>query len=413
MPNPRQPLTREEFEMVLDRAAKTAPAGLSPEDFDAFVHEAAMREEAAKGASVAPGGANPRLDATGVLGGFLRGATGMVTGLANTVAHPIDTAGNLIRSQFGQFGKAYDDVKAGHYVEAGGHTAAGLLPLVGPAAAGIGERIAETGDVGEGIGEGALLAATASPSVTGPVMRGAGRGAKAFGRAIEVPARYAGAAEIFRGDPLGGGAIMATPSLARGMGSVLEAGGDSLAALRRRMGPTVSDAVDGLTGDAETAPRPAPNPDAPRPSIDVQNKWRQSSAKPYRAGSGVSGRYSEPVPDISIQSLEDAATGPGVRARLGSSELPPEFQILDDDVAPPSPTDRVRMQPVTPAEPTYAQFRPRGTDEVGPLGVSPDDLAMMRDLIDTGYNPRTAARVIGSPAGSIEALVRAMGRGSR
>jgi hypothetical protein len=79
-----------------------------------------------------------------------------VKGLATAVAHPIDTGAAILSAQGEQFKKAADDYSKGRYSEMVGHGAAGLLPLLGPAAAAAGERIGE-GDVAGGLGEGTGL----------------------------------------------------------------------------------------------------------------------------------------------------------------------------------------------------------------------------------------------------------------
>lgn len=72
------------------------------------------------------------------------------------VTHPIDTAKAIYGQQAEQFGKAREDASQGRYLEAAGHGAAGVLPLVGPAAAHAGEQIA-SGDVAGGLGTGTGL----------------------------------------------------------------------------------------------------------------------------------------------------------------------------------------------------------------------------------------------------------------
>jgi len=48
-----------------------------------------------------------------------------------------------------------------------------------------------------------------------------------------------------------------------------------------------------------------------------------------------------------------------------------------------------------PAEPTFGPWSPRGTDEPGPLGFSPDHVDMQRGLRNAGFQPDTAARFAG------------------
>jgi hypothetical protein len=95
----------------------------------------------------------------------------VVEGLWNTVRHPINTAGNIIGAQVGQGRKAIENVRQGRYSEAAGHAGAALLPIIGPAAAEAGERIA-TGDVAGGLTDAALMvAAPGVARVAGAAMR--------------------------------------------------------------------------------------------------------------------------------------------------------------------------------------------------------------------------------------------------
>lgn len=91
-------------------------------------------------------------------------------GIAHAVAHPINTAKGIYGMQAEQFGKAKEDFEQGRYVEMMGHGAAGVLPLIGPAAATAGEQIA-AGDVAGGLGTGAGLATGAA--LAGPAVRAA------------------------------------------------------------------------------------------------------------------------------------------------------------------------------------------------------------------------------------------------
>jgi hypothetical protein len=99
------------------------------------------------------------------LGRFAANAWSMVNpieavkGIASAVAHPIDTVSGLVSAQGAQFGKAAEAAKRGGWSGASqalGHAAAGILPIVGPAAANVGEQIG-SGDVAGGLGAGAGL----------------------------------------------------------------------------------------------------------------------------------------------------------------------------------------------------------------------------------------------------------------
>jgi hypothetical protein len=108
-------------------------------------------------------------------------------GLYSGVTHPLDTGKAILQAQGAELGKAADNFKQGRYSEAVGHGAAGLLPLIGPAAAAAGERIG-SGDVAGGLGEATGLLA---PIVGPAAVRGAStavRGGVAAVRAIPAGA---------------------------------------------------------------------------------------------------------------------------------------------------------------------------------------------------------------------------------
>lgn len=99
----------------------------------------------------------PKAPQGSAAGRFASGAWDMVNpltiakGIGGAIAHPIDTASGLIAAQAGEFGKAKDAYDEGRYSEMIGHGAAGLLPVLGPAAAAKGEQIA-SGDIAGGLG---------------------------------------------------------------------------------------------------------------------------------------------------------------------------------------------------------------------------------------------------------------------
>lgn len=114
-----------------------------------------------------------------------------VKGVAQAVTHPIDTLGAIVQSHIDQAKKAKQAYDEGRYTEAAGHLGAAALPVVGPAAAGIGERIAATGDVATGVGEGAgLIASMAVPKAVPAVVRAGGRAAGAVGEAVQAAVEH-------------------------------------------------------------------------------------------------------------------------------------------------------------------------------------------------------------------------------
>lgn len=84
-------------------------------------------------------------------------------GIYQAVSDPRATINNLIDAQAQQFSQAGQAFTEGRMSEALGHGMAGVLPVIGPAAAGAGEQIA-SGDVAGGLGTGlGLMAATVGP----------------------------------------------------------------------------------------------------------------------------------------------------------------------------------------------------------------------------------------------------------
>lgn len=96
---------------------------------------------------------------------------------ATAAAAPVATlAGGLARAQWMPFQKAAHAFKLGRYSEAAGYTAAGLVPLMGPLAAGIGEELG-TGDPltmahGVGLGLSMPLPAAAAKGIQAIRARG-------------------------------------------------------------------------------------------------------------------------------------------------------------------------------------------------------------------------------------------------
>jgi hypothetical protein len=194
----------------------------------------------------------------------------MVQGLGQAIAHPIDTGTALVKAQGAQFGKAADEFRQGRYSEAVGHTMAGALPLIGPAAANVGEQIG-AGDVAGGLGAATgLVGGMVAP---GMVARGvknlrvpalaANRSAAAVeaieaGQRAGVPIdaatatgnRFVAAAQHAADRSLGGSGIAgkAAEAQAQGlatMGEQLAAKGHALPVTAEQAGQGVKDAVLG------------------------------------------------------------------------------------------------------------------------------------------------------------------------
>ena len=97
----------------------------------------------------------------------------MAKGAYEAVRHPIQTAGNIYESHVGQAQKAFENMGQGRYSEAIGHGAAALLPIVGPAAANIGEELGKGEDIAGSLGKATgLIAGVATPkAITKPIAK--------------------------------------------------------------------------------------------------------------------------------------------------------------------------------------------------------------------------------------------------
>jgi hypothetical protein len=115
----------------------------------------------------------------------------MAKGVYQAVRHPLDTASALGDAQMAQFGKARDAYQQGHMGEAFGYAGAGLIPILGPAAAAAGEQIA-SGDVAGGFGSATGMLA---PSAGTVAARGARRAISPAGRDALATRLEAGASE--------------------------------------------------------------------------------------------------------------------------------------------------------------------------------------------------------------------------
>jgi hypothetical protein len=121
---------------------------------DAFAREAGVRAQIDE---------LPRLGFDTVYGpivDFAKGAAPhfnpltIAQGIGTAVLNPLDTVLGAAKAGGQQIAQAFDAYDQGRYMEAGAHGAAGMIPLVGPAAAQIGERLGE-GVTAGGLGDAA------------------------------------------------------------------------------------------------------------------------------------------------------------------------------------------------------------------------------------------------------------------
>lgn len=118
----------------------------------------------------------------------------IASGLYDAVRHPIDTAKGIVHAHADQLRQAREAFSERRYIEAGGHTGAGLLPVFGPMAGAAGEQMAE-GDVAGGLGSalGILAGPAAAKGSVNVVRAGARAGRAAVAGHLTPPAEQAAA----------------------------------------------------------------------------------------------------------------------------------------------------------------------------------------------------------------------------
>lgn len=177
-----------------DSSAEDALRGLPlPEDVKATLWDA--RQAPLLSAESTPSQAETPGEQPSALSRFVSNAAEMLNpitmaqGAYQAVRHPIETGSALWSAQGEQFSKAGEAFQQGRYGEAIGHGTAGMLPVLGPVAADIGEQIG-SGDVAGGLG--------AMTGLLAPVV-GARPLAQAARRGVPAAARNSIATSLERG----------------------------------------------------------------------------------------------------------------------------------------------------------------------------------------------------------------------
>lgn len=235
---------------------------------------------------------------------------------------PRTTLKGLYENQLQQFDKAGADAANGRYSEMVGHGAAGLMPLLGPAAASIGEDVG-TGDprrMGRGITDAAVMALS---SPTGA--NAAAGAAKALGRGALKVAKSPAAATI-AGAGIGG--------LADGWQGALvgAAGGGKLGQFMKvmeRLAPGAEEVADdvktAVPTDRYMPNRPTPGRGTPR---NTQRVGYQSPTEYTPEGASGVDRFSPNTPAEGAAQAFDEGVSDSVRSASG-----PQF----DRFAPNTP----------------------------------------------------------------------------
>lgn len=165
-------LSEEEFNAIKDRVLQAAPTGLSEQEFTRWsgpamaqaigeAENAPAKPTSALGDSAVGRGVSNFVNSAVVepVKGLLNAAPiPQALGGSGVVQGPVNAVKGLWQAHEQQYEKAKDLAKQGRYTEAAGHALATLVPILGPAAANAGERIA-SGDIAGGLGAGAGLLA--------------------------------------------------------------------------------------------------------------------------------------------------------------------------------------------------------------------------------------------------------------
>lgn len=171
---PGRVLSEPEFNAVRDEVLKSAPPNMDEATYTRWVgpQMAAAVQQAELVPHTPDGSAFSRFISN--FGAMVNPIT-IAKGLGQAALHPADTATAIVGQMGDQFSKAGDAARQGHYSEMAGHAVAGVIPVVGPMAANIGEQAA-AGDVAGAAGATAGLIA---PALIVPTARAATRGVRA------------------------------------------------------------------------------------------------------------------------------------------------------------------------------------------------------------------------------------------
>lgn len=253
----------------------------------------------------------------------------MITGALSTIAHPLDTARSIYNAQANELGQVPKLVREGRYSEAVGHGTAGLIPLVGPAAAKIGETIGGTeptfdkyGTVikpgqapdpagGIGAGAGLITSVLAAPRVTNAV----GRGFQGIARPIVKSALgLPGKAEAYGANPAA---------------AVLE---DTRGVRPATIARTGQQRISDLTNELDTAVANTTARPSLKPARDILNRESTSSAgfnseQTPREISRMSKQLTEPRPGFkgATEFPQGAHTPISFRPAVGMAPGPPRL----------------------------------------------------------------------------------------
>jgi hypothetical protein len=401
---PRQ-LTQQEASEIEDEIVRKAPSGLSDSEFDRYFGPAFEQAKAVAENTPAPlqGSALRR-----ALSGVWEQVNPVAIGksLYTAVTNPIDTISNVVTAQGQQFSKAGQAAGQGRYVEAAGHAAAGLLPVVGPASAAIGEDIAVTGDVATGVGRTVgLVGPTMAPSLAngarGLLPKGVRERAAtalesgASGRVADVMAPKVGANKA----RFGRAADKVAPQVARELAA--DGAPFSRAGLQATYGQKLTTAENAL--DAASDARLAARSFETQPLIDALLQKRRTLTAEAVDASQASRKIVTRQSPILDSSGKPTIVAEAKTSALGRDVVPgpnaARVAVIDQAIAelqqlgPTTRYDPVRMIRQAYDGPAKATYHPSVTQDFlkaqgGKLGAA-DVTGVLRDAL-AKFDPDTA-----------------------
>ena len=407
---PSRTLSEPEFDAIKAKILDAAPSGLKEDEFHRYIGPAMEQAigEAENSPEPLTGSAIERLAS---------GAWQVLNpmNLVNAALHPIDTVTGLAKAQGAEFSKFNQSAKEGRDSEALGHLVAGLVPVVGPAAAHAGERIA-SGDVAGGVGEGAaLLAPIAAKEARGPI----GRGTSAAGRVVEKVGKsapikrlgsYGAVGEAMHGNlPAAAGLALVPTALEQG-GKVLQFVGDKIAGAKP---PSVVAAVlSDLVAKQEVAAGRLP-----QSALAAIERAQQAKTAPVKRPAAQSPQPTTPAPIASPAPASPAGAMPQgqsgsyqplevVRDAKGAiTGLKPVAQATPASPAPAAPqaaadlAARFDARQATPIEQAIQQLKAAAVH--GKLTATQQIAAL--DFMRFGYSAEEALSMV---AGDVPTAVK-------
>ena len=366
---PQRLLSESEFNDLKSKVLSAAPDGLKEDDFKRYVGPAMESAIGTAENSAAP------LEGS-ALSRFAAGAWKNLNpiGLVSAVSDLPGTVKGIIDAHAAQLDKAKAAYADGRYSEAAGHLAATALPVIGPAAANAGERIA-SGDVAGGLGEGAgLIGAVEAPRL----VKGAAKGVNAVATKVADSAAAQNAIGATGG--AAAGASMGHPYIGMAIGS--KYGGPIV--------KSVAEGVQAVTGGAPAAGAALSDLELARQEVAAGRLSPAVLRGMERAAAVRASRQAVPVvppaaPVATAPPAEPIATAAPASPAVASPQ--PQAPPALDAAGQPA----VTAQPPASALPNQVAINALGiAAKRAKLSLSLDEVKALVPLVEQGATPEQA-----------------------